>query len=312
MRLLPFAAAATRSFVRPLILADVTEVPPFQPLVDRLAGLPRDETLHDEVPDWLDHPLRDWLSDALSRERQITGDAEYLARRVLMQLRWGKDNPRQSYVQRLGFATGMDLLGVIDAVLQLHPGWDRRAEYLQEFHNQLGTLSEILTDSGSLYRIDLSTRRLVRRVDTAIQAAADGAIAAAVPTVADHLRTAWVAAYGLHPDPDKAYDHAILAIEELTCPLVSPRNSKCTLGTVIRDLRSQVVQWELSIEDTTTGQPATIDGVIEILELLWKGQSRHGGNPNSRRQSQAEAESAVHMAAALTQWLTIGVLHRKP
>ena len=49
-----------------------------------------------------------------------------------------------------------------------------------------------------------------------------------------------------------------------------------------------------------------------MLDLLWKGQSRHGGNPNSRQQTQAEAEAAVHMAAALTQWLTAGVLHRKP
>ena len=49
-----------------------------------------------------------------------------------------------------------------------------------------------------------------------------------------------------------------------------------------------------------------------MLDLLWKGQSRHGGNPNSRQQTQAEAEAAVQMAAALTQWLTAGVLHRKP
>ncbi len=97
-------------------MVDVTEVPPFQPLAERLAGLPRDETLHDDVPEWLDHPLRDWLNAVLSRERQISGEAEHLARRVLMQLRWGKDNPRQSYIQRLEFATGMGLLSVIDAV----------------------------------------------------------------------------------------------------------------------------------------------------------------------------------------------------
>lgn len=289
----------------------MTEVPPFQPLVERLAGLPRDETLHDGVPDWLDHPLRDWLNTVFTRESQISGGHEHLARRVLMQLRWGKDNPQQNYIQRLYFATGMELLTVIDAVLQLHPGWDRRADYFREFHDQLGMLSEILTDSGSQYRIDLLARRLTRRVDVTVQAAADSATAAAAPAVADHLRTAWVAAYGLRPDPDKAYDHAILAIEELVCPLVSPRNSKCTLGTVIRDLRNQLTQWELTIEDTTTGQPAGISALIEMLELLWRGQSRHGGSANSRQQTQAEAESSVHMAAALAQWFTAGVLRRK-
>lgn len=287
------------------------DLPPFQSLAARVAGLPRDETLHDGVPDWLSDPLHDWLDAVLDREGQISGNAEYLAKRVLMHLRWSKSLLRQSYVQRLGAAEAMDLLIAVDAVLQLHPGWDRNGDYFEEFHGYIGYLSEILTDSGSLYWIDLITRRLVRRVDVTVQVTVDGAIAAAVPTVADHLRTAWVAAYGLQPDPDKAYDHSILAIEELTCPLVSPRNNRGTLGTVIRDLRNQAVQWELSIEDTATGQPVPIDSVIGMLDLLWKGQSRHGGNPNSRRQSQSEAESAVHMAAALTQWLTTGVLRRK-
>lgn len=305
------AVARRASFLRPLVLRDVTQIPPFQPLPERLAGLPRDETLHAGVPEWLDHPLRDWLGTAFSRERQISGGEEYLARRVLMLLRWGKDNPRQSYVERLEYASGMDLLIAIDAVLQLHPGWDRSGDYFREFHDQIVVLSEILTDSASLYRIDLQARRLTRRVDTTVQAAADSTTAAAVPTVADHLRTAWVAAYGLQPDPDKAYDHAILAIEELVCPLVSPRNNKSTLGTVIRDLRSQLTQWELTIEDTSTGQPTSIGAVIEMLELLWRGQSRHGGSANSRRQTQAEAESSVHMAAALIQWITVGVLRRK-
>ncbi|WP_161557854.1 hypothetical protein [Micromonospora sicca] len=49
-----------------------------------------------------------------------------------------------------------------------------------------------------------------------------------------------------------------------------------------------------------------------MLALLWKGQSRHAGSPNSRRQSQAEGEAAVHLAATLVQWLAVGVLRRKP
>ena len=286
----------------------MTEVPLFQPLADRLAGLPRDETLHDGVPDWLDQPLHDWLESTLKNEG--AAGAERLASRVLMRLRWANDNPRQSYVQRLDISSGLDLLYVVDAILQLHPGWNQPDPY-GFFQSRILTLDEILTDSASLYQVDRQTRRLVHRVDTTVQAAVDTAITTAAPTAADHLRIAWVAAYGLHPDPDKAYDHAILAIEELACPLVSPQNSKATLGTVTRDLRSQVTQWELSIGDTTTGRPATISSLIEMLDLLWKGQSRHAGNSNSRQQTQAEAEAAVHMAAALIQWFTAGVLRRK-
>jgi hypothetical protein len=270
-----------------------------------------DEALHDGVPEWLDQPLRDWLDSALATEGK--DGAERLARRVLMRLRWAKDNPRQSYVQRLGFSSGMDLVTVVDAVLQLHPGWELpNLTHGLIFRPLAWSLDETLTDAASLYEIDYQGRCLVRRVDATVQALVDKAVTNATATTAEHLRTAWVAAYGLHPDPDKAYDHAVLAIEDQTCPLVSPRNGKPTLGTVIRDLRNQNGQWELSIGDTGTGQPATIDALIDMLDLLWKGQSRHAGSSNSRQQTQAEAEAAVHMSAALTQWLTSGVLHRKP
>ena len=240
--------------------------------------------------------------------------AETLARRVLLRLRWPVGGSEGTYYYvRLELAPGKDLLTVIDAVLQLHPDWlPPDAGVVEKFDRRLTELQDILTDGGSLYRIDFIEHCLVRRVDSTVQAAVGEAIKAAPATAADHLRAAWVAAYGLQPDPDKAYDQAILALEELICPLVCPRNTRATLGVAIGDLRNQTSQWELNIGDTGTGQPAGIDAVIQMLDLLWKGQSRHGGNPNSRRQTQAEAEAAVHMSAALTQWFTTEVLHQKP
>jgi hypothetical protein len=236
--------------------------------------------------------------------------AELLARRVLMRLRWAR-GPWTGYCYRLELAQQAELLIAVDAVLQLHPAWDTGMAS-GDFSEVVADLDDILANSGSLYRVDFNQRCLVRRVESTVQAAVDSAISTATPKVADHLRTAWVAAYGLQPDQDKAYDQAILALEELICPLVCPRNNRATLGVAISDLRNQAARWELNIEDTGTGQPAGIESVIRMLDLLWKGQSRHGGNPNSRQQTQAEAEAAVHMAAALTQWLTTGLLRRKP
>ena len=48
-----------------------------------------------------------------------------------------------------------------------------------------------------------------------------------------------------------------------------------------------------------------------MLSLLWDGQSRHGGAPNSRRQGQAEAEAVVHLAATAVQWFTAGVVRAR-
>ncbi len=101
-----------------------------------------------------------------------------------------------------------------------------------------------------------------------------------------------------------------MAVESVVCPLVAPKATKPTLGTVIADLRSQAAKWELSITDGT-GQPAAIGRLVEMLALLWEGQSRHAGAANSRRQTQAEGEASVHLAATLVQWLSAGVLRRK-
>ena len=79
---------------------------------------------------------------------------------------------------------------------------------------------------------------------------------------------------------------------------------------MIADLRDQTGRWELAIGDRT-GQPAGPARLVEMLALLWEGQSRHAGSPNSRRQNQAEAEAAVHLAATIVQWLTAGVLRRR-
>ncbi|WP_328851226.1 hypothetical protein OG994_25660 [Micromonospora globbae] len=127
----------------------------------------------------------------------------------------------------------------------------------------------------------------------------------------EHLAAAWSAAYGRQPDPDKAYDEAVLAVGALACPLVCATNPRRTLGTVIRDLRNQSGQWELTLGDKD-GLPAGPDRLIEMLALLWDGQSRHAGSPNSRRQTASEAEAALHLAATLVQWLSGGILRKNP
>ena len=83
-----------------------------------------------------------------------------------------------------------------------------------------------------------------------------------------------------------------------------------TLGTVIRDLGNQKGHWQPALADNI-GQPAGPDALIAMLNLLWQSQSRHAGSPNSRRQSQADGEAAVHLAATVVQWLSTGVLSRK-
>lgn len=278
---------------------------PFQRLRERIAGLPIDETLHDGVPDWLEGPLREWLAGALRGE-------DLLARRVMMRLQWAVDVRRyghQGYAEHLLNCQQQELLTVVDAVLQLYPRVGSTS--WRQLYDLASFLDAFLVDGSSLYQVDQSEWCLVRRVDTTLQEAVNAAVKSAPRQAAEHLRAAWTHTYGRAPDPDKAYDLAVVAIEEVACPLVCPNNTVPTLGTVLRDLRSQKAKWELVIGDKT-GQPAPIDRLIEMLALVWEGQSRHGGSSNTRAQTQAEAEAVVPLAATIVHWLVGGVLRRKP
>lgn len=291
----------------------MNEERPFQRLQDRLAGLPVDRTLHPGVPHWLVTPLRNWLDQALT---------EPLAQRVALRLQ--KSPYRSSYIELLAHAEDAELLTIVDATLQLHSGWDAREDAgtlprpiwtPTKFRMLLHYLDLTLTDAASQYRVDFDSRSLVRRVDETVQKAADATVKDAPAASADHLRAAWVAAYGLNPDPDKVFNESIRAVEEVACPLVEERRAAqggATLGTVISELgKNSGHRWELTLSGKD-GQPRDIESLVAMLQTLWQAHvSRHGGAPKSRRQNQDEAEAALHLAVLLVQWLNAGVLRRK-
>lgn len=285
----------------------MTDEVPFQPLSARMGGLPNDTTLYDGVPDWLNDPLRGWIAQALDSD-------EALARRIAMRLRWSRSSHGRGYTEQLIWCLGDQLLTVIDAILQLNTTLWEKVETLKRRPDinevdQVQELSDLLADGASRYTVDVDRHCLTVLHDPTVAAAMERSVAAD-PTAGDHLRTAFAAAYGLDPDPDKAYREAVLAVEAVACPLVCPNNPRRTLGTVIADLRNQDAQWALAIGDSS-GQPAGPGRLVEMFALLWQGQSRHASAPNSRRQGQLEAEAAVHLAATIVQWISSSVLYRR-
>jgi hypothetical protein len=199
---------------------------------------------------------------------------------------------------------------LIDALLAFVP--EKSFRYMTEYgSNPVAMLDTFLELAGSAWCVAAERGGLERRVDPTVAAAAQATIADASQEASQHLAAAWSRAYGRDPDPDKAYDEAVLAVEALACPLVCPTNPRRTLGRVITDLNSQSGKWELDFGDKD-GKPADPAPLIAMLNLLWQGQSRHAGSPNSRSQTKAEGEAAVHLAATAVQWLHNGVLRKKP
>lgn len=287
----------------PPTLLVMTGPQPFQPLNERLAGVPITETLYEGVPEHLSAPLRELVRDA-------TWSREALSRKVRLKLKL-EGSPT--------LAPKQSLLVVLDAILQLHPD---RFEYSETPHggisyeNLLAELEEVLEDGGSELRVDRNSSCLVRRVDETVTSAAATAADAATPESRDHLRAAWSAAYGMSPDPDTAYRESVRAVEAAICPLVQPalaNAGKATLGATIGELgKNSPHKWEFVIPDAT-GSPQDVAKLVGMLEMLWQGQvSRHAGGSHNRRQSQPEAEAAVHLGAVLVQWVASGALRRKP
>ncbi|MEU2986232.1 hypothetical protein ABZ647_17710 [Micromonospora aurantiaca] len=294
----------------------MTEARPFQPLHDRLAGKPVDTALHEGVPEWLEEPLRHWLNDVLTKE---------LAQRVMLRLQWVRDASYfHSNKEVIVNCAPDELMIAVDAAIQLHPVWLVTAPQLLATHRinpadvvaSFKALQQLLIDGRSLYRFDPAQRGLVRRVDESSQEAANQAIKATTATAADHVREAWGAAYGLTPEPDKVFNEAIRAVEEVACPLVEQKKAaanSATLGTVIGELgKNAPHKWELVLPGKD-GQASGVEPIVSMMQTLWEAQlSRHGGAPKSRRQNQDEAEAAVHLAVLLVQWLSTGVLRKKP
>lgn len=134
----------------------------------------------------------------------------------------------------------MHQLDVVDALL----GWPEPedGEYTRIGGDPEGDLARILDAAGSAHRVNDAENGLEERIVPTVREAVgqtidDASTATAPGSAADHLTLSWQAAYGLHPDPVRAYGEAIKAVESAAPAVVEPNNSKATLGTMIRVIR---------------------------------------------------------------------------
>ena len=286
------------------------------PLSARIGARAVDRTLHEGVPDWLVRPLLDWLERALN-ERTV----QLVAARMRISLLGSVDPPRTLCAElehqvRFTFdERKWDVLDAIDYLVQVD--WDElklpdivRGEPLPG-SDKLSRLKLVLVEGGSAYHVSSPHQRLERRVDETAAKAFERSAAVSGDEAGRHLRQAWTATYGLHPDPTTAYREAVRAVEAVACPLVLPKDQKRTLGKVISHLKQASNKWALAIPDGSAAGGGVVP-LAGMLELLWTGQvSRHGGAPTSRDQRQIEAEAAVSLAATLVQWFATGVVRRQ-
>lgn len=118
---------------------------------------------------------------------------------------------------------------------------------------------------------------------------------------AQHLRRAWSQMYRRDPGYNGACHDAVAAVEVVAKPVVSPNNSRTTLGTIVRDLKAKPSKWT-----TASDADADVEKVIAMLELVWQGHYRHGNDEDPIDVGESGAAMVVQLAAVLVGWFKAG------
>jgi hypothetical protein len=272
----------------------------FRPLFSRGKRDPVVDVLQSGIPAYLQEPVRDWLRDVLWSEGSAyrgPGPREGLLRSMQMILRL---DPPLNWRGGAETALGSVLSGtegdeefgltVVDFLLRFQASKeqvDRMSAYLR----MAGSEWEISPIHGAEgYQL---TQRSLGPVKESIEELQTDSQRAH-----HHLMTAWSNLVGRKPNPSTAYREAVRAVEAVAKPVVSPKNKKATLGTIIRDLRSKPEKWEVALDK------ATASDVADMADLLWTSQlDRHGTDDEQTplTVSPDEADAAVHIAIGLTR-----------
>jgi hypothetical protein len=269
--------------------------PPWVPL-SRRGNPPAEAEVPDEgIPPQLAEPLWRWIKQWVSNPEEIL-----LAFRIAQA---HADDPWSDLADEV-FQDDQLFLDVIDFVLGRIP-----IPHLER-PSAVKRLRWLLERGGSAWRVADDGRALERRIDPTVAEAVRRATVHGT-SAAEHLTAAWRAVYGRQPDPGKAYGEAIKAVEAAAIPIVEPRNTRATLGTVLGTLKAQSDNWELAIlrPDRTASDAKPL---VAMIELLRQGQSdRHGGSLPTVPISAQAAPMAVHLSATLVHWFSSGAVGRK-
>lgn len=280
-------------------------------------GLDDDEiteytALRDDIPEWLHTSLWNWIRDAFTI--RDANAVEYMRRgvsvpthidlalvrkceRVLrVPLSWPQANVdfRTSVQWDYAKRTDRDVWRLVNYLLA---------------HGRAhgGALKTILLDAGSVWTVADACKgrcRLLRRVPVGVAEAADAAFQQL--NGGKKLAIAWEAAFGVDPDPTKAYSMAVKAVEDAAIPVVCANDTTATLGKVIGSVNAGTWKLPHLREDQDA---RTHDVLVGMMRTLWTGQhDRHGGptTVGVPAVTQDEAESAVMLAVTLVGWFDTG------
>ena len=123
---------------------------------------------------------------------------------------------------------------------------------------------------------------------------------------AEHLRKACSKCFGLHPDLNEACFEAVKAIEVAGSPVVIPDDPEPTLGKMCGAVRDKPEKWE-----TDSGFDGSVQTILAMMDMVWKGHLRHGDEDAPLEVSQEAGEMTVQTAVLLVGWFRSGRIRLK-
>jgi hypothetical protein len=262
------------------------------------------DALHAGVPEWMRSSLDEWLkvqlTDPLFKSYDYADISLVQRLERLLRTQLGGGNEAIHVMESVFYYMNQNdelKLDVVEGLLQLK--------------GAPSNLEEVLQQSGSKWKVARNEAKgiysLQERVDDTVAQAAAG-LAAEGDSTADYLVKAWNDAFGRNPDPSTAYGNIVKAVEAASWRLVTPANSRSTLGTIIRELKDNPESFVVAIEEKNA--QSGIESVRTQMSLLWEGQTDRHGTSNPVPPTQEAAEQAVFIGLSLCQQFTRGLVTR--
>jgi hypothetical protein len=265
----------------------------FRTLRERMGGPPDpNEVLPLNILPYMRQPLMSWVEDSCP---QYGLNEAWTLLAQMLKIDYTNRQPYSAIVAALNQDNDL-LLDLVDARLKLTSA-----------HRDNNRLRTILTIAGSGWTVNAAGDALEQVVDETVRQAAQEAVDKAEASAGQHLKLAWAATHSRDRNPTLAHAEMIRAVESAARPVLTPKDLKATLGTLIGQLHGQASLY------TTAGASKGNDGVaalVSMMQMLWQQQTdRHGANPTIPA-SQERVEFLLPVAAAVVHAFSTGAVRR--
>lgn len=144
------------------------------------------------------------------------------------------------------------------------------------------------------WRFDLDSKRLVHRVLPETQEHYLSLARSVSQTCSEYLQQAFTNAYGHNGTPAESWVASRKAVEFLLHPVVSPSNTRATISSMMRDIKSAPHKWVSAIPANPPEE--YVLKFVQLLQMMPYEPGHHGQTPGEVSLNQARTQFNLALA----------------